>query len=192
MIRYDVIGLAETRRRHPLNAINDTGEELFLGTCDNRGVGGVGVLVNMKDALDDNIDEEYDQLIQYLCVSAVKAESSEVTKRRRFLESLKQIRKHEIARAPGNRELTSELEKQCRQAIKDHLAERRATVMVEAAEAGRSIRKTHRGFANYKTKMIALRRPGGTVTPSRKAMEKILHDYYSDLFDSHAHPRLMK
>uniref|UniRef100_A0A0K0DHD4 Craniofacial development protein 2-like n=1 Tax=Angiostrongylus cantonensis TaxID=6313 RepID=A0A0K0DHD4_ANGCA len=43
MIRYDVIGFAETRRRHPFN---NTGEELFLGTCDSRGVGGVGVLVN--------------------------------------------------------------------------------------------------------------------------------------------------
>uniref|UniRef100_A0A0K0DH52 Endo/exonuclease/phosphatase domain-containing protein n=1 Tax=Angiostrongylus cantonensis TaxID=6313 RepID=A0A0K0DH52_ANGCA len=46
IIKYDVIGLAETRRRHPFNAVYDTGEELFLGTCDNRGVGGVGVLVN--------------------------------------------------------------------------------------------------------------------------------------------------
>uniref|UniRef100_A0A0K0D7W5 Uncharacterized protein n=1 Tax=Angiostrongylus cantonensis TaxID=6313 RepID=A0A0K0D7W5_ANGCA len=26
--------------------IQHTGEELFLGTCDSRGVGGVGVLVN--------------------------------------------------------------------------------------------------------------------------------------------------
>uniref|UniRef100_A0A0K0DDW9 Endonuclease n=1 Tax=Angiostrongylus cantonensis TaxID=6313 RepID=A0A0K0DDW9_ANGCA len=46
MIRYDVIGLAETKRRHPFNAVNDAGGELFLGTCDSRGVGGVGVLVN--------------------------------------------------------------------------------------------------------------------------------------------------
>ncbi|KAK6764736.1 hypothetical protein RB195_024896 [Necator americanus] len=45
-IKYDVIGLTETRRRHPLNAAYETGEELFLGTCDSRGVGGVGVLVN--------------------------------------------------------------------------------------------------------------------------------------------------
>ncbi|KAE9412773.1 hypothetical protein Angca_007911, partial [Angiostrongylus cantonensis] len=37
------------------------------------------------------------------------------------------------------------------------------------------------------TKMIALRRPDGTITSSRKAMEKIIHDYYSDLFDSHVH-----
>uniref|UniRef100_A0A0K0CVV2 DUF4915 domain-containing protein n=1 Tax=Angiostrongylus cantonensis TaxID=6313 RepID=A0A0K0CVV2_ANGCA len=44
--RYDVIDLVETRRRHPFNAVYDTGEELFLGTYDSRGVGGDGVLVN--------------------------------------------------------------------------------------------------------------------------------------------------
>ncbi|KAK6748535.1 hypothetical protein RB195_001264 [Necator americanus] len=44
-IKYDVIGMTETRRRHPLNAVYETGEELFLGTCDRSGVGGVGVLV---------------------------------------------------------------------------------------------------------------------------------------------------
>uniref|UniRef100_A0A0K0DA46 Endo/exonuclease/phosphatase domain-containing protein n=1 Tax=Angiostrongylus cantonensis TaxID=6313 RepID=A0A0K0DA46_ANGCA len=54
MIRYDVIGLAETRRRHPFNSAYDTGEELSLGTCDSRGVGGVGVLVNTS--LSMNID----------------------------------------------------------------------------------------------------------------------------------------
>uniref|UniRef100_A0A0K0DE54 Endonuclease/exonuclease/phosphatase domain-containing protein n=1 Tax=Angiostrongylus cantonensis TaxID=6313 RepID=A0A0K0DE54_ANGCA len=59
MIRYDVIGLAETRRRHPFNVVYDTGEELFLGTCDSRGVGGVGVLVNTS--LSMNIDS-FEQL----------------------------------------------------------------------------------------------------------------------------------
>ncbi|KAK6726025.1 hypothetical protein RB195_004378 [Necator americanus] len=53
-IKYDVIGLTETRRRHPLNAVYETGEELLLGTCDSRGVGGVDVLVNMSTA--KNID----------------------------------------------------------------------------------------------------------------------------------------
>ncbi|XP_055965948.1 craniofacial development protein 2-like, partial [Sorex fumeus] len=41
-----IIGLTETRRHESHHAIFDTGEELFLGTCDKRGVGGVGVLVN--------------------------------------------------------------------------------------------------------------------------------------------------
>ncbi|KAE9412163.1 hypothetical protein Angca_007986, partial [Angiostrongylus cantonensis] len=59
MIRYDFIGLAETRRRHPFNAVYDTGEELLLGTCDNRSVGGVGVLVNTS--LSMNIDS-FEQL----------------------------------------------------------------------------------------------------------------------------------
>uniref|UniRef100_A0A0K0DHP1 Core-binding (CB) domain-containing protein n=1 Tax=Angiostrongylus cantonensis TaxID=6313 RepID=A0A0K0DHP1_ANGCA len=102
-------------------------------------------------------------------------------------QTLELIRQRGIARVADNRELTSELAKQCRQAIKEDLKERRAAVMVEAAEAGNSIRKARRSFANYKTKMIALRRPDGTITASRKAMEKIIHDYYSDLFDSHVH-----
>ncbi|ETN79313.1 hypothetical protein NECAME_09915 [Necator americanus] len=59
MIMYDVIGLTETRRRHPLNAVYETGEELFLGTCDNRGVGAVGVLVNTRTP--KNIDS-FEQL----------------------------------------------------------------------------------------------------------------------------------
>ncbi|VDM61251.1 unnamed protein product [Angiostrongylus costaricensis] len=51
-IRYDVIGLAETRRRHLFTAVYDTGEELFLGTCDSSGVGSVGVLVNTSLSMD--------------------------------------------------------------------------------------------------------------------------------------------
>ncbi|KIH62671.1 hypothetical protein ANCDUO_07045 [Ancylostoma duodenale] len=58
-IRYDVIGLTETRRHRSLNATFDTGEELFLGTCDSREVGGVGVLVNTNLAM--NIDS-FEQL----------------------------------------------------------------------------------------------------------------------------------
>ncbi|EYB87786.1 hypothetical protein Y032_0257g401 [Ancylostoma ceylanicum] len=58
-IRYDVIGLTETRRHRQLNATFDTGEELFLGTCDSRGVGGVGALVNRNLAM--NIDS-FEQL----------------------------------------------------------------------------------------------------------------------------------
>ncbi|VDO70216.1 unnamed protein product [Heligmosomoides polygyrus] len=51
-IKYNVIGLTETRRHHPLHAVHDSGEELFLGTCDNRG--GVGVLVNTHLAMNTN------------------------------------------------------------------------------------------------------------------------------------------
>ncbi|ETN73704.1 hypothetical protein NECAME_00793 [Necator americanus] len=58
-IKHDVIGLTETRRRHPLSHVYETGEELFLRTCDGRGVGGVGVLVNTSMA--KNIDS-FEQL----------------------------------------------------------------------------------------------------------------------------------
>ncbi|KAK6758122.1 hypothetical protein RB195_015752 [Necator americanus] len=51
-IKYDVIGLTETRRRHPLNAVYETGEELFLGTCDSRGVGGALVNTSMAKNID--------------------------------------------------------------------------------------------------------------------------------------------
>uniref|UniRef100_A0A0K0D9L6 Endo/exonuclease/phosphatase domain-containing protein n=1 Tax=Angiostrongylus cantonensis TaxID=6313 RepID=A0A0K0D9L6_ANGCA len=58
-IRYDVLDLAETRRRDPFNVVYETGEEVFLGTCDSRGVGGVGILVNTS--LSMNIDS-FEQL----------------------------------------------------------------------------------------------------------------------------------
>uniref|UniRef100_A0A7I4Z502 Reverse transcriptase domain-containing protein n=1 Tax=Haemonchus contortus TaxID=6289 RepID=A0A7I4Z502_HAECO len=44
-VKYDVIGLTETRRQRPLHAIFENGEELFLGTCDCREVGGVDDIV---------------------------------------------------------------------------------------------------------------------------------------------------
>ncbi|KAK6737800.1 hypothetical protein RB195_020105 [Necator americanus] len=315
-IKYDVIGLTKTRRRHPLNAVYETGEELFIGTCDSRGVGGVGVLVNTsmaknidsfeqrtirigrlrmrrcgptpaltifvayaptssyeeeeveafymdlekfyredhafykviigdfnakvgprrtpeelhigthglqwndqeerlsefimttktihgnsqfqkpsslrwtwespgggyrneighiivnkrfcltdvgelrkppssereipglpstgisslagfwKDSAMDNIDEEYDQLVEHLHDCAKKAESFKTTKRRLSLETLELIRQRGAVRAAGNQELTSKLERLYREAIKEDLKERRAEVLAEAAAAG--------------------------------------------------------
>ncbi|XP_055965733.1 uncharacterized protein LOC130019155 [Sorex fumeus] len=46
MIKYGIIVLTETRRHESHHAVFDTGEEFFLRTCDKRGVGAVGVLVN--------------------------------------------------------------------------------------------------------------------------------------------------
>ncbi|KAK6764082.1 hypothetical protein RB195_024419 [Necator americanus] len=37
------------------------------------------------------------------------------------------------------------------------------------------------------TRMTALRNPKGTAIASRREMEKIIYDFYSDLFDSHVH-----
>ncbi|KAK6750403.1 hypothetical protein RB195_002401 [Necator americanus] len=52
-IKYDVIGLTETRQRPPLNAVYGTGEELFTGR-NSRGAGGVCVLGNTS--MEKNID----------------------------------------------------------------------------------------------------------------------------------------
>uniref|UniRef100_A0A0K0DIV7 Endonuclease/exonuclease/phosphatase n=1 Tax=Angiostrongylus cantonensis TaxID=6313 RepID=A0A0K0DIV7_ANGCA len=59
VIRYDVIGLAETRWRHPFNAVSEIGEELFFGTHDSGGVDGVGVIANT--CLSMNVDS-FEQL----------------------------------------------------------------------------------------------------------------------------------
>uniref|UniRef100_A0A7I4XRF4 Reverse transcriptase domain-containing protein n=1 Tax=Haemonchus contortus TaxID=6289 RepID=A0A7I4XRF4_HAECO len=140
-----------------------------------------------KDSVIDNIDEEYNRLVEHLHDSATKAESLQVAKRRLSSKTLELIRQRGIARATGNYQQTSELAKLCREAIKEDLKERRAAVMDEAAEAGKSIRKARRSFANYKTKMTSLRRPDGTVTASRRTMETVIYDFYSDLSDSHVY-----
>ncbi|KIH45472.1 hypothetical protein ANCDUO_24487, partial [Ancylostoma duodenale] len=80
-------------------------------------------------------------------------------KRRLPYETLELIRQRGVARAAGNYQLTSELAKRCREAIKEDLKERRAAVLAEAAEAGKRIRNARRDFANRKTKMTAFRRP---------------------------------
>ncbi|KAK6742654.1 hypothetical protein RB195_010112 [Necator americanus] len=140
-----------------------------------------------EDSAMDNIDEEYDRLVEHLHDCAKKAESFKTTRRRLSLETLELIRQRGAARAAGNQELTSELARLCREAIKEGLKERRAEVLAEAAEAGKSIRYARRDFASRKTRMTALRNPNGTAIASRRGMEKITYDFYSDLFDSHVH-----
>ncbi|KAK6737188.1 hypothetical protein RB195_019714 [Necator americanus] len=99
-----------------------------------------------EDSAMDNIDEEYDRLVEHLHDCAKKAESFKTTKRRLSLETLELIRQRGAARAAGNQELTSELARLCREAIKEDLKERRAEVLAEAAEAGKSIRYARRDF----------------------------------------------
>ncbi|XGW29025.1 hypothetical protein V3C99_008658 [Haemonchus contortus] len=291
--KYDVIGLTETRRHRPLHAVFETGEELFLGTCDSRGVGDVALTIFVAYAPTSSYEEEeleafymdlerlyredhtfckaivgdfnakigprrtaevlhigthgiawseqgeglselnmtthtihgnshfqkpshlrwtwespggqfhneIDHIIynRRFCLTdvavvpkfytesdhrllrarfcfsvrvesyeisetkpqdihqlgplrfpcdATKAESLQVAKRRLSSETLEMIRQRGNARATGNYQQTSELAKQCREAIKEDLKERRAAVMDEAAEAGKSIRKARRSFAN--------------------------------------------
>ncbi|KAK6728236.1 hypothetical protein RB195_005712 [Necator americanus] len=138
-----------------------------------------------EDSAVDIIDEEYDRLVEHLHDCAKKAESFKTTKRRLSLETLELIRQRGAARAAGNQELTSELARLCREAIKEDLKERRAEVLAEAAEVGKSIRYARRDFASHKTRMTALRNPKGTTIASRRGMEKIIYDFYSHLFDSH-------
>ncbi|KAK6761904.1 hypothetical protein RB195_022844 [Necator americanus] len=128
-----------------------------------------------EDTVMDNIDDEYERLVERLhdCT--------------RSLEDLEVIRQRGAPRAAGNQELTSELARLCREAIKEYFKERGAEVLNEAAEAGQSIRCACREYANRKTKIIALRNPNGTAIASRGRIEKIIYDFYSDLFDGHVH-----
>ncbi|KAK6760966.1 hypothetical protein RB195_022149 [Necator americanus] len=74
-----------------------------------------------EDSAMGNIDEEYDRLVKHLHNCAKKTESFETTKRRLSLETLELIRQRGAARAAGNQEITSELAKLCREAIKEDL-----------------------------------------------------------------------
>ncbi|RCN46712.1 hypothetical protein ANCCAN_07250 [Ancylostoma caninum] len=67
-----------------------------------------------EDAVVDNIDEEYDQLVQHLRDSAKSAEGSRITKGRQSYETLELIRQRGAARAAGNYQLTSEFAKRGR------------------------------------------------------------------------------
>ncbi|KIH69161.1 hypothetical protein ANCDUO_00497 [Ancylostoma duodenale] len=113
-IRYGVIGLAKTRRHRPLNANFDSGEELFLGSCDSRGVGGIGVLVNTNFAM--NIDS-FELLTTRIGPSPRQRKESRgfsrTTKRRLSYETLELIRQRGVAKAAGNCQLTSEHAKRC-------------------------------------------------------------------------------
>uniref|UniRef100_A0A0K0CX09 Longin domain-containing protein n=1 Tax=Angiostrongylus cantonensis TaxID=6313 RepID=A0A0K0CX09_ANGCA len=145
----------------------------------------VDMMIEEEDTVFDSIDEEYDRLVEHH-VCAMKAASSKVTERSLSPETLKLIRLYKFVRATANREPTSELAKQCRQTLKEDHKERTVVVIVEDAD-NESIRKAHRSFANYKTKMRALPPPNGTLLASRKAMGKTIYEYNSDLFDSHVH-----
>ncbi|XGW28516.1 hypothetical protein V3C99_008356 [Haemonchus contortus] len=57
-IKYDVVELTETRMHHPLHAVFETEEELFLGTCDSGGVGGVALAIFVAYAPTSSYEEE--------------------------------------------------------------------------------------------------------------------------------------
>ncbi|EYC31822.1 hypothetical protein Y032_0003g1258 [Ancylostoma ceylanicum] len=120
-----------------------------------------------EDAGVNNIDEECERLIQHLRDSVKESEGSRTTKRRLSHGTLELIRHREAARAAGYYQLTSELAKRCREAIKEGLKERRAAMLGEASDTGRSIRNSRRDSANRKTKMTA----PGTQTERPRHLE---------------------
>ncbi|KAK6743282.1 hypothetical protein RB195_010503 [Necator americanus] len=120
----------------------------------------------------DNIDEECDRLVEHLHDSTKKAESFKTAKRCLSLETIELIHQRAAARAAENQELTSEIARLCREAIKEDLKRRRAEVLAEAAEAGKSIRYARRDSASRTTRMTALRNPKGTAIASDRGMRK--------------------
>ncbi|VDO88222.1 unnamed protein product [Haemonchus placei] len=69
-----------------------------------------------EDSVNDNIDEEYDRLVEHLHDCARRAESLKDVKKRLSSKTLELIRQRGIARATGNHQQTSELAKLCREA----------------------------------------------------------------------------
>ncbi|VDO34722.1 unnamed protein product [Haemonchus placei] len=116
-----------------------------------------------EDSVSDNIDDEYDRLVEHLHETTLFEDSRADTPAWNRASSC-------------NNQLTSKLAKLCR-AIKEGLKARGAAVLSEAAESGKSIHKARGSFVNYKTKMTSLHSPEGTVTASRRAMEKVIRSY---------------
>ncbi|RCN28655.1 hypothetical protein ANCCAN_25598 [Ancylostoma caninum] len=81
-----------------------------------------------EDAVVDNIDEEYDRLVQHLRDSAKSAEGLRVAKRRLSYETLELIRQRGAARAAGNYQLTSELARRYTEAIEEDLKQTSTSV----------------------------------------------------------------
>ncbi|KAK6764752.1 hypothetical protein RB195_024906 [Necator americanus] len=84
-----------------------------------------------EDSAMDNINEEYDRLVEHLHGFTRKAESFKTIKRRLSLETHELIRQHGAARTTVNQELTSKLARLCRAAIKEELSERPEEVLAE-------------------------------------------------------------
>ncbi|KAK6763377.1 hypothetical protein RB195_023904 [Necator americanus] len=135
----------------------------------------------------DNIDDEYERLVVHFHDCTRKAKSFKTAKRRLSQKTLELIRQRVAAPAASNQELTSELARLCREAIKEDLKERRAEMLAEAAETGQSIHYVRRNFVNRKTTMNALRTSDGATNVSRMVMEEVILDFYSDLFNIHVH-----
>ncbi|KAK6763164.1 hypothetical protein RB195_023757 [Necator americanus] len=83
----------------------------------------------------DNIEYEYDRLVDHLHICTIEAKTFKNTKRRLSPRTLELIRQRGDIRATDNHELTSHLTKQHREATKEDLGERRSAALAEAADA---------------------------------------------------------
>ncbi|KAK6765432.1 hypothetical protein RB195_025377 [Necator americanus] len=120
------------------------------------------------------------RLVDHIYDCTRKGQSSKTTKKGLSPETLVLIRQRAAALAAGNQELTSELARLYREATKKDFRERRAEVLAEAAEAGKSIRYARRGFCNRRTKITALWNPKGTIISyfiENGGMEKMSYDF---------------
>ncbi|ETN74573.1 hypothetical protein NECAME_12900 [Necator americanus] len=116
-----------------------------------------------EDTVMDNIDDEYERFVEHLHDCTRKAKSLKTIKRCRSPKTLELMRQRGHARAAGNQELTSGVARLCREAIKEDVKERRAKVLAEAAEAGRSIcyladsqnHQQDRQYTHEQTRLIA-------------------------------------
>ncbi|VDO72113.1 unnamed protein product [Heligmosomoides polygyrus] len=134
----------------------------------------------------DNVDEDYVRFVHHLHDSAKGAESLKTTKRRMSQETLELSRQRGAARESDNYQMTSELAKLCREAIKEDLKEK-----------GGNVGWSCRGRFEHPQCPAELSQFQGKDNHSptsrvnchlfQKAMEKVIHDFYSDLFDSHVH-----
>ncbi|KAK6743316.1 hypothetical protein RB195_010525 [Necator americanus] len=74
-IKYDAIGVTETRRRYPLNALYESGEEQFLGTSNARRV----------DIKLTEVSQEYKMP---LCLTFINLKAFDSVEREAIMEAL--------------------------------------------------------------------------------------------------------
>ncbi|KAK6763712.1 hypothetical protein RB195_024151 [Necator americanus] len=135
----------------------------------------------------ENIDGEYERLVEHFQNCAMKAKSFKTTKRRLSLETLDLIRQRRRSRAASNQELMCQLRRLWREATKKTLKreeqkcwlklQRRDRAFVMPVETS-SIEKQQCLLSGSQMQQLQHRKGG---------MEKVIQDFYSDLFDTHVH-----
>ncbi|KIH66395.1 hypothetical protein ANCDUO_03277 [Ancylostoma duodenale] len=146
-IRYGVIVLTETRRypafchgKDEIEAFNIYLGKFYWEDHTFYKKGSPEPVINAVD----NITEEYDRPVQNLRDSAKKTKGSRAIERLLSYQTPELIRQRGVVRKAHHSQLTSKLAKRCRETIKEDLEERKAEVLAETAETGKSIRNARR------------------------------------------------